>query len=182
MVQRLTEAALSEVRETGYADLTIRNVAARAGVAPATAYTYFSSKNHLLTEIFWRKLRALPPAGEDDRPPAARVETVLRDIVALVVAEPELAAGCTSALLGADEDVEALRRRVGAEIRDRLARGLGANAGPAVLSALEFAYAGALMHAAMGAHSYERIGEDLVSTAALIMRGADTSRAQEENT
>lgn len=54
-----------------------------------------------------------------------------------------------------------------------------------MLSALEFAYAGALMHAAMGAHSYERIAEDLVSTAALIMRGAEQNgsvRAQEEKT
>lgn len=55
MVQRLAEAALSEVRETGYGDLAIRNVAARAGVAPATAYTYFSSKNHLLTETPTRR-------------------------------------------------------------------------------------------------------------------------------
>src|SRR5919198_6181137 len=54
-VRRLTEAAVVEVRETGYEGLTVRNVARRAGVAPATAYTYFASKNHLITEIFWRR-------------------------------------------------------------------------------------------------------------------------------
>ena len=40
------------LRESSYADLTVRAVAARAKVAPATAYTYFSSKNHLIAEIY----------------------------------------------------------------------------------------------------------------------------------
>src|SRR4051812_12952951 len=55
-VRRLTDAAVEEVRETGFDGLTVRNVARRAGVAPATAYTYFASKNHLITEVFWRRL------------------------------------------------------------------------------------------------------------------------------
>jgi AcrR family transcriptional regulator len=62
-VRRLTEAGVEEVRRSGYENLSIRDVARRAGVAPATAYTYFGSKDHLLTEIFWRRLNALPPAG-----------------------------------------------------------------------------------------------------------------------
>ncbi|WP_258008604.1 helix-turn-helix domain-containing protein, partial [Rhodococcus sp. ENV425] len=45
-VDRLTRAAVEVLREEGFAGLTVRNVAARAGVAPATAYTYFSSKEH----------------------------------------------------------------------------------------------------------------------------------------
>ncbi len=40
------------LRETSYADLTVRAVAKRANVAPATAYTYFSSKNHLVAEVY----------------------------------------------------------------------------------------------------------------------------------
>jgi hypothetical protein len=44
-VQRLVEAALEELRERGYGDLTLRNVARRAGVAPATAYTHFASRS-----------------------------------------------------------------------------------------------------------------------------------------
>ena len=54
--------------------LTVRNVARRAGVAPATAYTYFASKDHLVAEVFWRRLRGpptAPPTG-DDRPPCLR--------------------------------------------------------------------------------------------------------------
>ena len=33
-------------------------VAARAGVSPATAYTYFASKDHLFAELFWRLVEA----------------------------------------------------------------------------------------------------------------------------
>ena len=55
-VERLTVAAVDEVRVVGYDGLTVRNVARRAGVAPATAYTYFASKDHLVAEVFWRRL------------------------------------------------------------------------------------------------------------------------------
>ncbi|NKQ56223.1 TetR/AcrR family transcriptional regulator [Amycolatopsis sp. K13G38] len=172
-VRRLAEATLAELRETGYADLTVRNVAARAGVAPATAYTYFSSKNHLVAEVFWRRLHDLPSAADDDRAPVDRVGAVLRDTVGLVVAEPEFAAACTAALLGTDPDVAHLRVRVGLEIRQRLEAALGPGHRPAVLSALEFAWAGALMHAGSGVSSYAQIADGLVATAEMILKGAE---------
>src|SRR5664279_4240068 len=52
---------LVEATEVGYAGLTVRTVARRAGVAPATAYTYFGSKDHLLAEVLWRRMQFLPP-------------------------------------------------------------------------------------------------------------------------
>ena len=58
---QLVRATGEEVEEVGYAGLTVRNVARRAGVAPATAYNYFSSKDHLLAEVLWRRMQALPP-------------------------------------------------------------------------------------------------------------------------
>ena len=71
-VERLTEAAVDELREVGYPGLTVRAVARRAGVAPATAYTYFASKEHLVAEVFWRRLdgqqRPRPSTGAA-RPP-----------------------------------------------------------------------------------------------------------------
>src|SRR4029450_7144530 len=53
-------AVVAERPTGGYDDLTVRTVARRAGVAPATAYTYFTSKAHLVAEVFWRRVRALP--------------------------------------------------------------------------------------------------------------------------
>jgi AcrR family transcriptional regulator len=47
-VERLVDVTVAEVAEAGYDGLTVRSVARRAGVAPATAYTYFSSKGHLV--------------------------------------------------------------------------------------------------------------------------------------
>src|SRR6186997_2970091 len=40
-VERLVDAAVEELRDSGYDGLTVRNVARRAGLAPATAYNYF---------------------------------------------------------------------------------------------------------------------------------------------
>ena len=55
-VARLTDAAVDVLNADGFDGLTVRVVAKRAGVAPATAYTYFSSKSHLVAEVFWRRL------------------------------------------------------------------------------------------------------------------------------
>lgn len=47
-VERLTTAAVEVLAREGYSGTTIRLVAATAGVGAATAYTYFSSKEHLI--------------------------------------------------------------------------------------------------------------------------------------
>ncbi|WP_308287249.1 TetR/AcrR family transcriptional regulator [Actinomadura parmotrematis] len=168
-VRRLTDAAVVEVREAGYEGLTVRNVARRAGVAPATAYTYFASKNHLITEVFWRRLHALPPVAETVAAPGTGgVVTVLREIALLVSDEPELAAACTTAMLGTDPDVRELRIRIGVAIRDRLRAALGRD-DPKILGALELAYAGALVHAGMGYTSYARMADRLAEMAELIL-------------
>jgi AcrR family transcriptional regulator len=170
-VRRLTEAAVVEVRETGYEGLTVRNVARRAGVAPATAYTYFASKNHLITEIFWRRLSALPELRPSDESPRLRVVAVLREIALLVSDEPTLAMACTTAMLGIDPDVQELRLRIGLAIRNRLAVALGGHPDRnKVLSALEVAYIGALVQAGMGYTSYAEIADRLADVAGLIVR------------
>lgn len=163
-VRRLADAAVAELREAGYDGLTVRNVARRAGVAPATAYTYFASKNHLITEVFWRRLSALPPIEEP-----GRVGEALREMALLVSDEPELAAACTAAMLGGDPDVRELRERIGLAIRARLQAALGEDADPKVIGALEIAYAGALVHAGMGYTSYARMADRLSEMAELIL-------------
>ena len=59
--RKVLTAGMAMLRESSYADLTVRAVAARAKVAPATAYTYFSSKNHLIAEVY----QALTQRSED---------------------------------------------------------------------------------------------------------------------
>ena len=66
------------LRETSYADLTVRAVAARASVAPATAYTYFSSKNHLIAEVYLDLMQQVEYFTDVNESAACRVEKALR--------------------------------------------------------------------------------------------------------
>ncbi|MGQ5696003.1 TetR/AcrR family transcriptional regulator [Rhodococcus erythropolis] len=172
-VDRLTAAAITVLRDKGFADLTVRMVAAEAGVAAATAYTYFSSKSHLVAELFWRRLDAVPhePSPEAER--EAQVCSVLRSVALLVSDEPELAAAVTTAMMGNDPDVEHLRGRIGKNIRERLIEALGPSYDPDVLEALEISWSGALVRAGMGYESYSQIADRLEVTARLIMAGRD---------
>lgn len=175
-VRRLADALVGELAEVGYEQLTVRNVARRAGVAPATAYTYFTSKSHLVSEVFWRRLLALPDTPADPGVPAAqRVVAAVSDIAHLVAGEPGLAAACSPALLGADPDVAVLRDRIGAELHRRLAQALaGDDAGEDgadddVVTALDLMLTGALLQAGMGHMPYAELGDRLASLVPLVI-------------
>ncbi|MBW0274143.1 TetR family transcriptional regulator [Nocardia sp. MH4] len=169
-VDRLTKAALRVLARDGFSGMTIRLVAAEAGVGTATAYTYFSSKEHLVAEIFWRRLLASPSPASDDPDPSVRVLAELRTIALLVADEQELSGAVTSALLGGDPDVEHLRTRIGIEIRGRISRALGPDADEEVVEWLELIYAGALVRAGMGYESYEKIADRIERAALRILR------------
>lgn len=176
-LDRLLGAALEELRDSGPDDLTVRRVARRAGVAPATAYTYVTSKEHLVTEVFWARLQALPaPPVDPDLPAPARVAAAMRDISDLLAAEPHLAAACTTAMLASDPAVARLRMRIGAEVAERLTMALGPDATPQAVEALTLAFSGAMLHSGMGHLPRDRLAPALASVAALIFdppRGRD---------
>ncbi|MBF6355205.1 TetR family transcriptional regulator [Nocardia higoensis] len=169
-VDKLTKAAVEVLAREGFAGMTIRLVAAAAGVGTATAYTYFSSKEHLVAEIFWRRLVASQSPASDSDDPVVRVIAELRDIALLVADEQELSGAVTSALLGRDPDVAHLRDRIGAEIRKRIVRALGPEADPDVVESLELLYAGALVRAGMGYGSYSQIADRIEKSALMILR------------
>ncbi|MGH3678197.1 MAG: TetR/AcrR family transcriptional regulator [Mycobacterium sp.] len=168
-VERLGKAAVEILTRDGFAGLTVRRVAAEAGVGAATAYTYFSSKEHLVAEVFWRRLAAAPLAPPESEDPATRVIEVLRRIALLVADEPEFAGAVTTALLGRDPDVEVLRLRIGRDIHDRLTAALGEGRDPDVIESLELLYAGALVRAGMGYGSYADIADRLEKSARLML-------------
>jgi AcrR family transcriptional regulator len=176
-IGRLVEAAIDEVSETGYDGFTVRNVAKRAGVAPATAYTYFASKEHLLAEVFWRRLQALPDLRIDRRrSPADRVAEAVRDMALLVADEPELSAAVTTAMLAHDPDVKRLRDDIGAVFAERISAALGDDPEPAVLRGLVIAFAGAMLTAGMGNLRYEELPTQMAEIAGLMTRSLRTSR------
>jgi AcrR family transcriptional regulator len=170
-VDRVASAAQDELRDVGFDALTVRSVATRAGVAPATAYTYFSSKNHLVAEIFWRRLSDRPRLEASLPTPLARVVGVFDDLADFLAGEPALAAATTSALLGGEPDVRHLRLMIGNEINQRIVAALGDTASTEVLDALTLAWSGAMLQAGMGHAEYAQMGERLAKVARLVLGG-----------
>ena len=160
--RKVLTAGVEMLRESSYADLTVRAVAARAKVAPATAYTYFSSKNHLIAEVYLDLMRQVPYFTDVNDSTPARVEQALRAMTLMIADEPEVAAACTTALLSnGDAAVRAVRDRIGAEIHRRIRSAMGPDADPRTVSALEMTYFGALVHAGSGYVSYREIADRL---------------------
>lgn len=80
--EAVVAAAVALVQERGVDDLQMREVSERSGVALATMYRYFTSKDHLAAVAFldWagRLERRVSDPGADLRPPAERLVEVLR--------------------------------------------------------------------------------------------------------
>lgn len=171
--RKVLAAGIETLREKSYADLTVRSVAARAKVAPATAYTYFSSKNHLIAEVYLDLVRQVPYFTDVNEPMTTRVEQVLHHLALVVADEPEVGAACTTALLGGGTDpaVGAVRDRIGAEIHRRIATAIGPGADANTVAALEMMFFGALVQAASGQFTYHQIADQLAYVVGLILPG-----------
>ena len=92
--RKVLTAGMEMLRESSYSDLTVRAVAARAKVAPATAYTYFSSKNHLIAEVYLDLVKQVPYFPDVNDSMVSRVDKAVRaqdgdvlDCVRLVIAQ-----------------------------------------------------------------------------------------------
>lgn len=168
--RKVLAAGVEMLRESSYAGLTVRAVAAKAKVAPATAYTYFSSKNHLIAEVYLDLMRQVPYFTDVNESRLTRVEKTLRAMALMVADEPEVAAACTTALLsGTDATVRAVRDRIGAEIHRRIRSAMGPDADPRALAALEMTFFGALVNAGSGVFTYHQIADRLSYVVGLIL-------------
>ncbi|MFL6062585.1 MAG: TetR/AcrR family transcriptional regulator [Marmoricola sp.] len=170
-VDKLLLAGEAELEEAGPDALTIRTVAQRAGVSPATAYTYLASKNHLFAELFWRKI--VTDAGPEPTGATAvdRIRAVTRHFAAMLGRSPNLATAANIALLGTDPEVERLRLVIGAEFVTRFREAIGEPADPRVVEALTLAFSGALLQAGMGLMTYDDLSQRLDDVVAVIMEG-----------
>jgi AcrR family transcriptional regulator len=168
---KLVAAGAEMLRESSSADLTVRAVAARAKVAPATAYTYFSSKNHLVAEVYLDLVKKVPYFTDVNESTLTRVSNTLRHLAVVVAEEPNVAAACTAALLGGNDDdaVRRVRDQIGAEIHHRIRSAIGPQADRHTISALEMTYVGALVHAGTGALSYHQVADRLTYVASIII-------------
>lgn len=169
-VRKILDAARDELRATDYEALTVRAVAARAEVAPATAYTYFSSKNHLLVELFWRRINELESVTSSARTPRARVIAIFRQLAEFLAAEPDLAAAVTLAMLSPEPDVRQLRFLIGTEINTWIATAAGDAATPELLDLLGLAWTGAMLQAGLGHAEYADMGDRLAAVTNEVMK------------
>jgi AcrR family transcriptional regulator len=169
--RKVLAAGVEMLRESSYADLTVRAVAARAKVAPATAYTYFSSKNHLIAEVYLDLISQVPYFTDVNESRLTRMDRTLRSMALAVADEPEVAAACTTALLGGgnDDAVGRVRERIGAEIHRRITSAYGPDPDQRLLSALEMTFFGALVQAGSGYFTYHQIADRLGYAVGLIL-------------
>ena len=167
--RKVLRAGMEMLRESSYTDLTVRAVAARAKVAPATAYTYFSSKNHLIAEVYLDLVREVPYFTDVNDSRLHRVQQSLRSLALVIADEPECAVACTTAVLSNDVGVVPVRDRIGAEIHKRIKAALGPDADPKIVSALEMTYFGALVHAGSGTLSYREVADRMEYVVTLIL-------------
>ena len=157
VMERLIAAAAEEAEERPYAEISVRTIAKRAGVAPATAYTYFSGKDHLLAEVLCGARRR--------RPSLVDLTLSLPDRVADTVRTMGFGAmgsaggrGLHDGAAGgwARREARALaagRRDRRAGWRPRSGRGVD----PAVLNVLQVTYTGALLSAGMGHLAFDAV-------------------------
>lgn len=170
-VEKLLLAGEVELEEVGPEALTIRTVAQRAGVSPATAYTYLASKNHLFAELFWRRIVTERVPDPEGATAVERIRVVTRHYAAMLGRSPHLATAANIALLGTDPEVDRLRLVIGAEFVTRFREAIGEPSDPRVVEALTLAFSGALLQAGMGLMTYEELSQRLDDVVAVIMEG-----------
>lgn len=168
-VDALLDAALEEVRDVGFEELTIRSVARRAGLTHTTAYSYFTSKAHLISELHWRQLRSLPaPEVPPDASFVDRVGAAFEGPAAALAGDPDLSRAVSVAIVSDEPDVTRLRGAVGAELVRRLRTALGPYDDAELVGALFMAYSGAMMLSGAGTGDFLEVIPRMRTLARLI--------------
>jgi len=167
---RLLDAAVELLHETKYSDLTVRAIAARAQLSPATAYNYFKSKNGLVAALYLRLVLTVPLFVDVNQTTHERIIQEIHALAMLGVDEPEVAAACTTALMGDEDELVPLREQIGIEVRRRLTAALGPGIPVSVLAAVEFVFYGALVRAGTGSLSYDTVAGRLDGVIRLILQ------------
>ena len=165
----LLDAGLEEVREVGFEKLTIRSVAQRAGVTHTTAYSYFTSKAHLISELHWRQTQAMPaPEVDTGEPFIGRVRAAFAEPAGALAADPVLSRAVFMAIISDEPEVRRLRSAVGAELVARLRAALGPFDDPELVSTIFLAYSGAMMLVGTGTRDFLEVVPRIETVARLI--------------
>jgi len=166
-IGKLLDAGREELRNTAYADMTMRAVATRAGVSSASAYKYFPSKAALVAAIYLRLLRTVQIHTNVNDTTKTRVSATMRDMALVAADEPDLINAFTAAVMADDPAVGPLRQEIASEVAKRISAALGPGWSHAVKSTLQLTFSGALMTAHF--LTYDQIAEGLEDAVHLIL-------------
>lgn len=174
--RRIIRAAIELGTEGGYEAVHMRIVAERAGVALATVYRYFESKDHLLsaavsewTAQLQTRLARSPAEGAN---PEEQLVDVLRQASRALERRPLLTAAFIRALASPDPGVGS----AAAEVRSQIAaitspilNGLTGDEVDGIVSVLGHVWNSSLMNWANGRAPIKSIGDELETAARLLL-------------
>lgn len=175
---RIVQAAIELGTEGGYEAVHMRVVAERAGVALATLYRYFESKDHLLsasvsewTSQLQQRLARSPARGDT---PAEKLVDVLRRASRGLEQRPLFAAALIRALHSPDPGVAGAAADVRQQIRDMaepILRHLPPEDVEGIVTVLGHVWNSSIMNWANGRAPIGSIGQDLEDAARLLLEG-----------
>ncbi|MDE3205225.1 MAG: TetR family transcriptional regulator [Acidobacteriota bacterium] len=176
--QRIVETAIELGTEGGYEAVHMRVVAERAGVALATVYRYFESKDHLLsaavsewTSQLQSQLNRSPARGDQ---PVDRLVDVLRRASRGIERRPRFAAALIRALHSPDPGVGSAAAKVGQQIRAMATPILSDLPAPdvdGIVAVLGHVWDSSIMAWANGRTPISAIGDELENAARLLLAG-----------
>jgi AcrR family transcriptional regulator len=170
--QRIVEAAIELGSEGGYEAVHMRVVAERAGVALATVYRYFESKDHLLSAAVSEWLSQLQtrlaraPARGDSA--VDQLVDVLRRASRALERRPMFTAALIRALASPDPAVASAASGVRIQIHDMTApilAGMSADDVDGIVAVLGHVWNSSLMNWANGRTPLSSIGNELENAA-----------------
>ncbi|GAA2423341.1 cholesterol catabolism transcriptional regulator KstR [Actinomadura vinacea] len=126
--ERLIEAARLLALEGGYPAVTMHDVADRAGVARATVYRYFATKDHLLTEVAATWAHRITDDIDSlavGTTPVERLTSMLERVVRVAAEELTLTSAIVQAVTADDSSVDDARTVLFLFVRERLAAAIG---------------------------------------------------------
>jgi AcrR family transcriptional regulator len=176
--QRIVEAAIELGTEGGYEAVHMRVVAERAGVALATVYRYFESKDHLLsaavsewTSQLQARLDRTPARGDT---PVEGLVDVLRRASRALERRPRFAAALIRALHSPDPGVAAAAADVRHQISAMTTPIIGhlpPDDVEGIVSVIDHVWDSAIMAWANGQGPISSIGDELENAARLLLAG-----------
>ena len=78
---RILDSALALFRQEGFDTATMRDIAAKAGVATGAAYYYYPSKDAIVMAFYQRSCEEMQPKIEEALEGVADLETRLRELI-----------------------------------------------------------------------------------------------------